>query len=39
MLSDFVKQRDLKLYTVTHSHQIQEMDIWDKIIYIEDIVK
>jgi len=39
MLSDFVKQRDLKLYTVTHSHQIQEMDIWDKIIHIEDIVK
>lgn len=36
MLSDFVKQRDLKLYTVTHSQQIQEMDIWDKIIHIED---
>jgi DNA repair exonuclease SbcCD ATPase subunit len=36
MLSDFVKQRDLKLYTVTHSQQIQEMDIWDKIIQIED---
>jgi ABC-type lipoprotein export system ATPase subunit len=39
MLSDFVKQRDLKLYTVTHSHQIQEMDIWDKIIHIEDFTK
>ena len=38
MLSDFVKQRDLKLYTVTHSQQIQEMDIWDKIIHIEDMV-
>ncbi len=37
MLSDFVKQRDLKLYTVTHSHQIQEMDIRDNIIHIEDI--
>jgi len=36
MLSDFVKQRDLKLYTVTHSQQIQEMDIWDRIIHIED---
>ncbi|HKL44372.1 MAG TPA: hypothetical protein VJ892_03775, partial [Candidatus Absconditabacterales bacterium] len=36
MLSDFVKQRDLKLYTVTHSQQIQEMDIWDKIIHIND---
>ena len=38
MLSDFVKQRDLKLYTVTHSQQIQEMDIWDRIIHIEDII-
>ena len=38
MLSDFVKQRDLKLYTVTHSQQIQEMDIWDRIIHIEDLI-
>jgi len=38
MLSDFVKQRDLKLYTVTHSQQIQEMDIWDRIIHIEDFI-
>jgi len=32
MLSDFVKQNKMKLYTVTHSQQIQEMDIWDKVI-------
>ena len=38
MLSNFVKQRNVKLYTVTHSHQIQQMDIWDKVIHIEDII-
>ncbi len=38
MLSDFVKQRDLKLYTVTHSQQIQEMDIWDKIIDVNQLI-
>jgi DNA repair exonuclease SbcCD ATPase subunit len=36
MLNDFVKQRELKLYTVTHSQQIQEMDIWDEIIDVYD---
>lgn len=34
MLEDFVKQRDIKLYTVTHSQQIQEMDIRDSVIQI-----
>jgi ABC-type lipoprotein export system ATPase subunit len=38
MLSDFVKQRDLKLYTVTHSQQIQEMDIWDRIIDVDQMI-
>ena len=38
MLSDFVKQRDLKLYTVTHSQQIQEMDIWDRIIDVNQLI-
>lgn len=32
MLEDFVKQRDMKLYTVTHSQQIQDMKFWDKTI-------
>ncbi len=32
MLEDFVKQKDIKLYTITHSQQIQQMDIWDKTI-------
>lgn len=35
MLSDFVKQGQMKLYTVTHSQQIQEMDIWDDVIEID----
>jgi len=34
LLSDFVKQRQIKLYTVTHSQQIQEMDIRDDVIEI-----
>jgi len=39
MLNDFVKQRELKLYTVTHSQQIQEMDIRDEIIEISNYYK
>lgn len=34
MLEDFVKQKEIKLYTITHSQQIQQMDIWDKTIDI-----
>jgi len=37
MLEDFVKQREMKFYTITHSQQIQQMDIWDKTIEIENI--
>ncbi len=32
MLQNFVKQRNITLYTVTHSPHIQEMDIWDETI-------
>lgn len=35
MLWNFVKQRNVKLYTVTHSQQIQEMDIWDDVVMIK----
>lgn len=35
MLEDFVKQREIKFYTITHSQQIQQMDIWDQTIEIE----
>lgn len=37
MLGNFVKQRNVKLYTVTHSQQIQEMDIWDEVVEISKI--
>lgn len=37
LLEDFVQQRQMKLYTVTHSQQIQDMDIWDEIIELEGI--
>lgn len=36
MLEDFVQSRDMKLYTVTHSQQIQNMSIWDEVIEIEN---
>ena len=36
MLGNFVKQRNVKLYTVTHSQQIQEMDIWDEVVEIKN---
>jgi ABC-type lipoprotein export system ATPase subunit len=38
MLQDFTKQREIKLYTITHNQQIQDMDIWDKKLYIQDII-
>lgn len=36
MLEDFVKQREMKFYTITHSQQIQEMDIRDQTIEISN---
>ena len=35
MLEDFVKQKNMKLYTVTHNQQIQDMNIWDQTIEIK----
>lgn len=37
MLEDFVKQRAMKFYTITHSQQIQQMDIRDQTIEISKI--
>jgi len=34
LLENFVKLRNIKFYTITHSQQIQEMDIRDQIIEI-----
>ena len=37
MLEDFVQSKEMKLYTVTHSQQIQNMDIWDEVVEIETL--
>jgi len=34
MLEDFVQKHEVKFYTVTHSQQIQNMSIWDKVLEI-----
>ncbi len=39
MISDFVKQKEIKLYIITHSQHIQNMDIRDKIIEIENVAQ
>ena len=38
MLQDTVKQRNIKLYTVTHNQQIQEMNIWDATIELGNLL-
>jgi hypothetical protein len=35
MLENFVKQRSMKLYAVTHNQQIQQMWIWDSVIEVD----
>lgn len=34
MLDDFVKQREMKFYTITHNSEIQSMKIWNSTIEI-----
>ncbi|GHV28348.1 hypothetical protein FACS1894176_10870 [Bacteroidia bacterium] len=34
MITNFVKQRTMKFYTVTHNTEIQGMGIWDQIVEI-----
>lgn len=34
MIEDFVKSRNMKFFVVTHSQQIQDMEIWDKVLEI-----
>jgi len=34
VLEEFVQQQEIKFYVVTHSPQIQDMDIWDGVIEI-----
>ncbi len=35
LLQDFVKQRAMKFYTITHNSEIQAMSIWDQTITLE----
>lgn len=35
LLQDFVKQRKMKFYTITHNSEIQAMSIWNEILEIE----
>lgn len=37
MLEDYVKLHDVSLYLVTHSGQLQHMQVWDSIIAIKSI--
>ena len=37
MINNFVKQRTMKFYTVTHNKEIQDMQIWDDVIEVNNI--
>ena len=39
MINNFVKQRTMKFYTVTHNKEIQDMQIWDDVIEVNKIEK
>ena len=39
MINNFVKQRTMKFYTVTHNKEIQDMQIWDDLIEVKQIEK
>ena len=39
MINNFVKQRTMKFYTVTHNKEIQDMQIWDDVIEVNQIEK
>jgi len=39
MISNFVKQRTMKFYTVRHNKEIQDMQIWDDVIKVNQIEK
>jgi ABC-type lipoprotein export system ATPase subunit len=37
MINNFVKQRTMKFYTVTHNKEIQDMQIWDDVIEVNQM--
>lgn len=39
MINNFVKQRTMKFYTVTHNKEIQDMQIWDDVIEVNNMDK
>ena len=39
IINNFVKQRTMKFYTVTHNKEIQDMQIWDDVIEIDRVEK
>ena len=39
MINNFVKQRTMKFYTVTHNKEIQDMQIWDDVIEVSQVEK
>ncbi len=39
MIDNFVKQRTMKFYTVTHNKEIQDMQIWDDVIEVSNVEK
>ena len=39
MINNFVKQRTMKFYTVTHNKEIQDMQIRDDIIEVNPLEK
>ena len=39
MINNFVKQRTMKFYTVTHNKEIQDMQIWDNVIEVNQVKK
>jgi len=32
LINNFVKERTIKFYTITHNSEIQAMNVWDKTI-------
>ena len=39
MINNFVKQRTMKFYTVTHNKEIEDMQIWDDVIEVNQVKK
>ena len=38
LIEEFVQWNKVTLYAITHSDQIQELDIWDYVVRVKDIL-